>query len=289
MGESESVCVSATIQQDHVLAVGERWETESVRGSATIQQDHVHAVGERWERRTQCVVLQLSSKITYSLLASDGRDRVSAWFCTYPARSRTRYWRAMGETESVRGSAIIQQDHLPSVVERWESQSQCVVLQLSSRITYFLLASDERDRVSVWFCNYPARSRTAYWRAIGETESVCASATIQQDHVQPVGERWKRRCQCVLLQLSSKITYFLLTRDGRDGVSAWFCNYPARSRTSCWREMGETESVRGSAAIQQDHIQPVGERWALPSAWCFSCPMRSRTICQLAKTERNRI
>jgi hypothetical protein len=63
----------------------------------------------------------------------------------------------MGDTESVRGSATIQQDHvLPvgrhsmcylatiqrdhvqAVVGRWEIPSQWVVLQLFSEITYFL-------------------------------------------------------------------------------------------------------------------------------------------------------
>jgi uncharacterized protein (UPF0147 family) len=261
MGETESVRGSATIQQDHVLLLASDGRDRVSAWFCNYPARSRTSVGERWERQSQCVVLQLSSKITYSLLASDGRDRVSAWFCNYPARSRTSCWRAMGETESVRGSATIQQDHVLPVGERWERQSQCVVLQLSSKITYKLLASDGRDRVSAWFCNYPARSRTDCWRAMGETESVRGSATIQQDHVLPVGERWERQSQCVVLQLSSKITYKLLASDGRDRVSAWFCNYPARSRTGCWRAMGETESVRGSATIQQDHVQAVGERW----------------------------
>src|SRR5882762_6792500 len=95
-------------------------------------------------------------------------------------------WRAMGETESARGSASITQDHVPTVGKRWERQSQRVVLHLLSKITYKLLASDGRDRVSACFCNYPARSRTYCWRAMGEMESVCGSATIQQDHIHPV-------------------------------------------------------------------------------------------------------
>jgi len=128
-------------------------------------------------------------------------DRVSVWFWNYPARSRTFCWQAMGESESVRGSGTIRQDHVLPVGERWEGHCQCVVLQLSSKITYSLLVSDGRDRLSGWFRTYSARSRTACWRAMEET------------------------------------------------VSGWFCTYPARSRTACWRAIGETESVCGSATI----------------------------------------
>ena len=159
----------------------------------------------------------------------------------------------------MRGPAPIEQDHIQPVGERCERQSQRMVLQLSSKITYELLASDRRDRVSAWFCDYRARLHTNCWRVMGETESVHGSATITQDHVQ-AGGRWERHSQCAVLQLSSKITYRLLASDGRDRVSAWFCNYQARSRTPCWRTMGETESVRGSASIQQDHVQSVCER-----------------------------
>jgi hypothetical protein len=61
----------------------------------------------------------------------------------------------------------------------------------------------------------------------------------------------------VVLQLSGKITYRLWVGNGSDRVNEWFCNYPARSRTSCGSAMGATESVSGSAAIQQDHVLPV--------------------------------
>jgi hypothetical protein len=61
----------------------------------------------------------------------------------------------------------------------------------------------------------------------------------------------------VVLHLSSKITYRLWVADGSDGVNEWFCNYPARSHTDCGSAMGETESVSGSSAIQQDHVLPV--------------------------------
>src|ERR1700733_13551763 len=96
-------------------------ETESVGDSAPIEQDHVHPIGGRWERQNQCVVLQLSSKTTYNLLASDGKARVSASFCNYPARSRTRYWRAMGDTVSL-------------------------VFSLSNAITYHLSVDEGRDK-----------------------------------------------------------------------------------------------------------------------------------------------
>jgi hypothetical protein len=66
-----------------------------------------------------------------------------------------------------------------------------------------------------------------------EMESAGCSAAIQQDHIHSV------------------------VSDGSDGVNEWFCNYPARSRTSCGSAMGETEPVSGSAAIQQDHVQTV--------------------------------
>ena len=61
-------------------------------------KDHVQSVGGRWVRQSECVVVQESSKITYMLGAGDGRDGVSAWLCSYLARSRTSFGRAMGET-----------------------------------------------------------------------------------------------------------------------------------------------------------------------------------------------
>ena len=75
-----------------------------------------------------------------------------------------------------------------------------------------------------------------------ETESVRDSAGIEKDHVQPVGGRWARRCECVVVQESSKITYILGAGDGQDGVSAWLCNYRERSPTACGRGMGEIVS-----------------------------------------------
>jgi hypothetical protein len=75
-------------------------ETESTGGRAAIQQDHIHAVGGRWERRSQRVVLQLSNNTTYFLWAGDVKDGVSEWLCSFPAISRTFCGRAMRETES---------------------------------------------------------------------------------------------------------------------------------------------------------------------------------------------
>jgi hypothetical protein len=139
--------------------------------------------------------------------------------CNYPARSRTRCGRAMGDTGLVRGSAAIQQDHVHAVVGQWGIQNQCVVLQPSNKITYFLRAGDRRDRVNAWFCSYLARSRTSCGQTMGETESMCDSAAIQQDHVLAVGGRWEIPSQCMGLQLSNKITYFLWAGDGRDIVN----------------------------------------------------------------------
>jgi hypothetical protein len=55
-------------------------DAKSVRSSTATQQDHVLPVSERWEILSQCVVLQLSSRITYNLWMDDGwyRDRISA-------------------------------------------------------------------------------------------------------------------------------------------------------------------------------------------------------------------
>jgi hypothetical protein len=129
------------------------------------------------------VVLQLSSKITYPLWVDNGRDGVSKWFCSYPARSRTVYGQATGEAELEDGRVAIQQDHILPVSERserrvsrwvcgysvrshttcvrgWERRSQRVVLQLSSKITYPLVPlcpCNGRDSVSKRFCSYPAR------------------------------------------------------------------------------------------------------------------------------------
>ena len=66
----------------------------------------------------------------------------------------------------------------------------------------------------------------------------------------------------MVVQVSSKITYKLWAGDGRDGVSAWMCRYRERSRTICKQAMGETESVRGCAGIEKDHVQLVGGEWA---------------------------
>jgi hypothetical protein len=62
-------------------------------------------------------------------------------------RSPTDCERAMGDTESVDCLAAIQQDHVQSVGGRWEIQSQCVVLQLSSQITYPLWVGNGKYRV----------------------------------------------------------------------------------------------------------------------------------------------
>src|SRR5258707_917718 len=123
----------------------------------------------------------------------------------------------MGETESVRGWAAIEQDHVLPVAGQWARRSQFVVVQLSSKITYILWAGDGRDGVSSSLCSYRARSRTFCGRAIGETESVRGCAAIEQDHVHSVGGRWARRSQFVVVQRSGKITYKLWAGDGRDG------------------------------------------------------------------------
>jgi hypothetical protein len=148
----------------------------------------------------------------------------------------------MGDTESVHGSATIQQDHVLPVGRRWERHSQRVIRRLFSKITYLLWAGDGRYQVSAWVRNYPTRSRTSCGQAMGET-------------------------QCVIRQLCSKITYKLWSGDGRYRVSGWFNNYPVRSRTCCGQAMGNTELVDGSAAIQQDHAQTVVGRWEIPSQW----------------------
>ena len=70
----------------------------------------------------------------------------------------------------------------------------------------------------------------------------------------------ERLSQRVVLQLSSEIMYFLWVGYGRDRVSVQFRIYPARSRTFCEWAMGETESMRDSEAIQQDHLLPLGSR-----------------------------
>ena len=62
----------AEIQQDHVLAVSGQWERRSQH-----VQDHVLAVVKQWEKLCQQVLLQISSKITDFLWASDGQDGVS--------------------------------------------------------------------------------------------------------------------------------------------------------------------------------------------------------------------
>ena len=164
-------------------------------------------MGGQWARRNECVVVQPSSKITYSLWAGDGGDGVSAWLYNYQARSRTSYKRAMGETESVPGCAGIEKDHVLSVGGRWARWSQCLAEHASRKITYPLWVDDGRDGVRVWLCSF------------------------QQDHVLPISGRWARRSECLDVQVLRKITYSLWAGDGRDSVSAWMCKYRERSRT----------------------------------------------------------
>jgi hypothetical protein len=153
--------------------------------------------------------VQLSSKITYFLWAGDGRDEVSGSFCSYRARSHTLCRWVMGETKSAGCSAAIKQDHVLPVGGRWERRSQRVVLQLSSKITYFLWVGDGRDKVSGLFCSCRARSCTICRWVMGETKSAGCCAAVEQDHVLSVGGRWERRSQWVILQLLSKIMYSL--------------------------------------------------------------------------------
>jgi len=145
---------------------------------------------------------------------------------------------------------------------RWERLSQRVVLQLSRKITYYLRAGDGRDGVSVLLCSYRARSHTYCGPAMGATESAGCCAAIEHDHVQTAGGQWEKWSQWIVRQLSSKIAYPLLpllTDDGSNGVSVLLCSYRARSRTSCGRQMmGATKSVCCCAAIEHDHVHPVG-------------------------------
>jgi len=152
------------------------------------------------------MILLQSNKITYIRWAGNGRYRVSPWFCSYPARSRTNCRRVIGNTKSVCGSAAIHKDHLHPVDGQWDRLSQCMFLQLSSKITYILWGG---YKFSAWHHNYLASSRTGCWWVMGDTKSVCGSAVIQQDHVPTVGGQQERQSQCVVLQQSSKITYFL--------------------------------------------------------------------------------
>ena len=109
--------------------------------------------------------------------------------------------------------------------------------------------SDKWDIIA-WFCSYRAGLHTDCRQVISETDSVCDSAAIKQDHIQAVGGRWVRshtgygwqwvrQCKCMVLQLSSKIMYRLWVCDKRDTVSACFCSYQARSHTGCEQAMGE--------------------------------------------------
>ena len=95
-----SVRGSATIQQDHILSVvGQRVRIVSVNvWFCSYPANYVPTVGGQWKLQSQCVVLQLPSKVAYRLWVSDGR------------------------------------------------QSQCVVRLLSGKITYRLLASSGRDK-----------------------------------------------------------------------------------------------------------------------------------------------
>ena len=119
-----------------------------MRGCAGIEEDHVLPVSGGWAIRSECVVVQVSSKITYRLWAGDGRYGVSAWLCSDQGISRTNCVRGMGKTESVGSCAGIEQDHVPSVGGGRAIRSQCVIVQRSRNITYKLWAGDGRYGVS---------------------------------------------------------------------------------------------------------------------------------------------
>jgi len=107
------------------------------------------------------------------------------------------------------------------------------------------------DRFSVWFCSYPKKNMYILWAGDGR-QSQCVVLRLQQDHVHTMGEQWEIQSQCVCLQLSSQITYFLLAIGDR--VNAWFCSYLERSRTCYVWAMGDIESECNFAAIEQDHV-----------------------------------
>ena len=119
-------------------------EAESVHSCPATQKDHVPSVG-------------------------DWCDSVSGWFCNYSARSRTHCRRVMGETESVSGSAAIQENHIHPE------------------------SGNGQDGVSEWFNSYPTRPHTPCRQAMFKTESVSDSAAIQQDHILAVGGQQRRK------------------------------------------------------------------------------------------------
>jgi hypothetical protein len=102
---------------------------------------------------------------------------------------------------------------------------------------------------------------------------VCGSAAIRKNHVPTVGGQWKIQSQCVVLQLSRKITYILWACNGKQS-QCMVCSYPARSRTSCGPAMADTVSVYGSAAIQKNHVQIAGDRWERQKSVSSSAPIQ---------------
>ena len=91
---------------------------------------------------------------------------------------------------------------------------------------------------------------------------------------------WARRHKCTVLRLTNKITYHLWAGDGQDGISAWFHSYRERSRTGCGWAKDETESVRGSALKERDHIQAVEEQLVKQEVRSYAAiEQDSRTCC----------
>jgi hypothetical protein len=115
-------------------------EMMSAGCSAAIEENHVLSVGRRWKRWSEQVVVQLWSKITYSLWAGDGRDEVSGLFCSYQARSRTSCGRAMREMQLVGCCVAMEQDHILSVGGETESAGCCAaIVRLLSKIGTYRL------------------------------------------------------------------------------------------------------------------------------------------------------
>ena len=249
----------------------------SAHNSALIQQDHVQTVGETWG------------------------DAVSTRFCIDPTRSRN----LCGEKQGYPMSTwfCIDLTRSPTLCGWKTGKFHQYTILHQSKIILLSVGEKRGDPMSIQFCIDPTRSCTLcgwktgrshqhmilhrsneityfLWVKHGGISSAHDSASIQQDHIRPVGEKQ------------------------RDFISTQFYIDPTRSRTSCggktrkfhehtilhWSNQityillvknREIPSTHDSASIQRDHVLSVGEKRGDPiSTWFFIDPTRSRTFCR---------
>jgi len=154
-------------------------------------------------------LMHLSNGITYFLRAGKCHKAISNSSDTYQPGSLT-YW---GQPNATRPSAMalaaINWDHLQTEGRLMPQGHQQQLLQLLSRITYWLRAGKCHKAISNSSCIYQ-RGWLTFWDQANATRlSATALASINQDHLLAENRQiWQSHQQQFLLQWN-RITYLL--------------------------------------------------------------------------------